>query len=88
MIKCKDNTLYTGYTNDLEKRLQLHTLGKAAKYTRGRGPFQLMLTEKFPTKSQALRREYEIKQWDRNKKLAFIQESKEENDANSEKLSE
>lgn len=74
MLKCKDNTLYTGYTNDLEHRLKMHTSGKGAKYTRGRGPFQVVFIEKFPTKEEALKREYQIKQLNRKAKFQLIRE--------------
>lgn len=73
MLKCKDNTLYTGYTNDLEHRLQMHTSGKGAKYTRGRGPFEVVYTEGFVSKEEALQREYQIKQLTRAKKNALIE---------------
>jgi putative endonuclease len=74
MLKCKDNSLYTGYTNDLENRLKLHTNGKGAKYTRGRGPFQVVFIEKFPKKEAALKREYQIKQLSRKKKFELIRD--------------
>lgn len=73
MLKCKDNTLYTGYTNNLEHRLQMHLSGKGAKYTRGRGPFEVVYTEGFITKEEALRREYQIKQLPRSEKNALIE---------------
>lgn len=74
MLKCKDDTLYTGYTNDLTRRLQMHTDGKGAKYTRGRGPFQVVYTEAHPTKEKALQREYGIKQLSRKQKQQLIQD--------------
>lgn len=73
MLKCKDNTLYTGYTNNLEHRLQMHASGKGAKYTRGRGPFEVVYTERFITKEEALQREYQIKQLPRTKKNVLIE---------------
>jgi putative endonuclease len=73
ILRCKDNSLYTGYTNDLENRLKVHQEGKGAKYTRGRGPFQVVYIEKFDTKEEALKREYEIKQLKRKGKLLLIQ---------------
>ncbi|PAV28547.1 endonuclease [Virgibacillus profundi] len=72
MLKCKDNSLYTGYTNNLEHRVKMHTEGKGAKYTRGRGPFQVVYIEKFPTKEKAMQKEYEIKQLDRKEKFQLI----------------
>lgn len=74
ILKCKDNTLYTGYTNDLDQRLKMHENGKGAKYTRGRGPFQVMYVEKFATKELAMRREYEIKQLTRKGKYQLIRD--------------
>lgn len=72
ILQCNDGTLYTGYTVNVEKRVKLHEAGKGAKYTRGRGPFKLLYKESFPTKSAAMKREYEIKQWNREKKLSLI----------------
>ncbi|WP_106495623.1 GIY-YIG nuclease family protein [Lentibacillus sp. Marseille-P4043] len=72
MLKCKDDTLYTGYTNNLEKRLHMHESGKGAKYTRGRGPFQVELIEKFETKEEAMKREYAIKKLPRHDKEHLI----------------
>ncbi|MGL5416109.1 MAG: GIY-YIG nuclease family protein [Clostridium sp.] len=74
ILKCKDNTLYTGWTNDLEKRFKAHNEGKGAKYTRGRGPLELMYYEEFADKKEAMKREYEIKQMKREKKLNLIEE--------------
>lgn len=72
ILKCKDGTLYTGFTNDLEKRLETHNAGKGAKYTRGRLPVVLKHSETFATKSEALKREAEIKNFSRNKKLSLL----------------
>lgn len=72
ILQCNDGTLYTGYTNDLQKRIEKHEKGQGAKYTRGRGPFQLVYTENFPNKRMALKREYEIKKLTRKEKLALI----------------
>jgi uracil-DNA glycosylase family 4 len=69
VAKCGDGTLYTGITNDLEKRRAKHESGKGAKYTRGRGSIELIYTEKAPSKGAALRREHAIKQLDRAQKL-------------------
>ncbi|WP_096272303.1 GIY-YIG nuclease family protein [Paucisalibacillus globulus] len=74
ILKCGDGSLYTGYTNDLENRLKVHESGKGAKYTRGRGPFQVMLVEKFPTKEAAMKREYEIKRLTRKGKFQLIRD--------------
>ncbi|OZU89512.1 endonuclease [Virgibacillus indicus] len=74
ILKCKDSSLYTGYTNDMEHRLKMHTEGKGAKYTRGRGPFQVVYIEKFPTKEKAMQKEYEIKQLTRKGKFQLIRD--------------
>lgn len=72
ILRCRDDSLYTGYTVDLEKRLLTHNSGKASKYTRGRLPVELVYFEELPSKSEALKREYEIKQMERTKKLKLI----------------
>lgn len=73
MLKCKDNTYYTGYTNDLEKRLKAHNEGKGAKYTKGRGPVELIYYEEYEDKHTAMRREWEIKRLTRKEKEEMIQ---------------
>ena len=72
IVKCADQTLYTGATNDLEKRLQAHNLNQGAKYTRGRTPVTLVYQEKFLNKSTAMSREYQIKQLTRKQKLELV----------------
>jgi putative endonuclease len=72
MLQCGDGTYYTGITNRLEERLRLHQLGKGAKYTRARLPVTLVYQEPAADKSQALRRELEIKSWTRERKRRFI----------------
>ncbi|WP_042220803.1 GIY-YIG nuclease family protein [Oceanobacillus manasiensis] len=74
ILKCKDNSLYTGYTNNLKKRLQMHTEGKGAKYTRGRGPFEVVYREHFSTKELAMQKEYQIKQLSRKEKFSLIRD--------------
>lgn len=71
MLACGDGTLYTGWTPDLARRLQAHRTGKGAKYTRGRGPLTLAYTQCFATKSEALRREAQLKALTRAEKLAL-----------------
>lgn len=61
MLRCKDGSLYTGWTNDLEHRLAMHNSGRGAKYTRGRGPLELVYSEELPDKEAALGRECAIK---------------------------
>ncbi|GAA0439228.1 GIY-YIG nuclease family protein [Lentibacillus halophilus] len=74
ILKCGDDTFYTGYTNDLENRVTMHEDGKGAKYTRGRGPFQVVFVEKLATKEEALQREYQVKQLSRKEKVKLIRE--------------
>ena len=72
ILECKDGTLYTGITDDLERRLSVHGTPKGAKYTRGRGPFILRYTEKCQDHSQALRRELQVKALTRQEKLKLF----------------
>ena len=72
MPKCSDGTLYTGWTNDLEKRVEAHNSGKGAKYTKARRPVELAYYEEFETKEQAMKREYAIKQLGRKEKQKLI----------------
>jgi putative endonuclease len=69
ILRCADGTLYTGITNDLDKRLQAHADGTGAKYTRGRGPLTLIHSELYETRGEALRRELSIKALSRAQKL-------------------
>lgn len=77
ILRCKDNTLYTGITTDVEKRLEAHRAGKGAKYTRGRGPLELVYTEECGDHSAALRREIEVKALSREEKLRLIRNPEE-----------
>ncbi len=72
IVKCSDDTLYTGYTNDLKKRIHMHNSGKGAKYTKHRTPLILLYYEVFEEKGDALRREYAIKKLTRVEKLELI----------------
>ena len=72
ILRCADNTLYTGYANHLEERIVAHNTGKGAKYTRGRGPVVLVYYESYDDKSEALKREYALKQFSREKKIDLI----------------
>ena len=76
ILRCKDNSLYTGWTNDLEHRLKMHNSGLGAKYTRGRTPCTLVYFEIFDNKIDAQKREYEIKHLSRAKKENLINFSK------------
>lgn len=72
IVKCSDETLYTGWTNNLKKRLEAHNSGKGAKYMKNRRPVELVYFEEYDTKQEAMKREYAIKQLSRQKKLALI----------------
>ncbi len=73
ILKCNDGTLYTGSTNDIEKRVVTHNSGATgAKYTKARCPVELIYQEEFETKSQALKREWEIKKLSRRDKLTLF----------------
>jgi putative endonuclease len=72
ILQCCDGTYYTGWTNDLEKRLQTHNEGRGGKYTRSRVPVTLVYYEIFETKEEAMRREYAIKQLTRKQKETLI----------------
>ena len=72
IVKCSDETLYTGWTNNLKKRLEAHNSGTGAKYTKNRRPVELVYFEEYDTKQEAMKREYAIKQLSRQKKLALI----------------
>ena len=71
MLRCKDDSFYTGWTNDLQHRLKMHASGKGAKYTRGRGPLTLVYAEELVDKETAMKREWEIKSLTRTEKLAL-----------------
>ncbi len=72
ILRCGDGTLYTGVTDDVQRRLAAHRAGKGAKYTRGRGPLELVYTQEQPDKSAALRREVQIKKLTRPQKEQLI----------------
>ena len=74
ILECADGTLYTGWTNDLEKRVMAHNKGKGGKYTRTRLPVRLVYSESFETKQQAMQREYAIKQLTRTEKEKLIEQ--------------
>ena len=78
ILQCSDNTLYTGITNDLDRRIKQHNEGKGARYTKGRGPVALVKFFTRHSKSEALKLEYKIKQMSREEKLQY-HESQEEN---------
>lgn len=72
ILRCRDGSLYTGITTDVEKRLEAHNSGKGAKYTRGRGPLELVYREECGDHSRALKRELEIKALTREQKIQLI----------------
>ena len=72
ILRCGDGTLYTGITTDVERRLEAHRQGRGAKYTRGRGPLELAYQEECGTHSEALKREYAVKQLTREEKEDLI----------------
>ena len=74
ILRCADDTLYTGWTNDPEKRLEAHNSGNGAKYTRSRTPVTRVYLEELESKGEALSREMEIKKLKRSEKLKLIDE--------------
>lgn len=75
ILRCSDGTLYTGWTNRIDKRLKTHQMGKGGKYTRARLPVKLVYYEIFPTKEEAMSREYAIKHMSRKEKEALLKEA-------------
>ena len=80
MVKCSDGSFYTGWTNNLEKRIASHNAGKGAKYTKSRCPVELVYFEEFETKEQAMKREYAIKQMARKDKLELVRRKEKADD--------
>lgn len=78
MLECRDGSLYTGWTNNLEKRVACHNAGKGGKYTASRLPVKLVYYETFETKQEAMRREYAIKQLSRKEKIKLVGNQKSE----------
>lgn len=79
ILRCADGTFYTGWTNDLEKRLKSHNAGTASKYTRARCPVELVHFEEFDTKQEAMRREAAIKRLTKAQKLEIIEKKEDSN---------
>jgi putative endonuclease len=69
ILLCSDNSLYTGYSDNPDQRFIDHKNGKGAKYTRSHPPIKIIYTEKYETKSEAMKREAEIKSWTRKEKI-------------------
>lgn len=76
ILRCADDTYYTGWTNHLEERVKAHNTGKGAKYTKCRTPVELAYFEEFETKEEAMRREFAIKQLTRKQKETLISAKK------------
>ena len=76
VLQCRDGSLYTGYTNDVKKRLKMHNNGKGAKYTRGRRPVELIASWEHKTKSEALKAEASFKRLSRIKKMEILKSRK------------
>lgn len=76
IVRCSDNTLYTGWAVDVDKRVKVHNAGRGAKYTQTRRPVKLLYSEEFPTRADAMRRERAIKKLPRAKKLALTSQRK------------
>ena len=76
IVECSDGTFYTGWTNNLDKRLEAHNSGKGAKYTKTRKPVKIVYTEEFETKEEAMSREYAIKRLTRAEKIRLIETKK------------
>ena len=72
MVECKDSKIYTGITNDLDRRIKQHNSGHGCRFTKFRIPVKLRYKEVFPSKNEALKREAEIKSWTRNRKLELL----------------
>lgn len=72
VLECSDSTLYTGYTNDVERRVAVHNSGKGAKYTKARVPVTCIFYQQFETKSEAMKAEYAFKKLTRKQKLDYI----------------
>lgn len=79
ILKCKDGSLYTGITTNVERRFAEHKNGKGARYTKSRKAVKILYTEKHKNRSSALRREIEIKGWKKDKKLALVSNGKTNN---------
>lgn len=83
MIECSDGTFYTGWTNDIEKRIRMHNAKKGAKYTRSRTPVRLVYLEVWDTKQKAMQREAKVKKMSRREKEKLVREYQYENPLSS-----
>jgi putative endonuclease len=73
ILRCSDDSLYTGWTTNLERRLSEHNTGRGGSYTRIHRPVEMVFTEEHPTRSAAMQREAAIKRWNRSRKLTLIE---------------
>lgn len=73
LLRCADGSIYTGWTRNVERRLETHQKGRGARYTRTRLPVTLIYHERFPSQAAAMRREAQIKRWSRRRKLALAE---------------
>jgi len=76
LVRCRDGSLYAGWTNDLEARVKAHNAGEGAKYTRSRSPVELVYFEEFETREGAMSREWHLKRLTRAEKLALISQNR------------
>ncbi|MFW6037922.1 MAG: GIY-YIG nuclease family protein [Candidatus Saliniplasma sp.] len=76
MLRLNDDSLYTGITKDIDRRIKEHEEGRGSKYVRGRTPLKLVYSERCTNRSEALKREAEIKSWSKSKKENFVEEKK------------
>ncbi|AQW22163.1 hypothetical protein PL11_009620 [Lentilactobacillus curieae] len=74
VLLCEDNSLYTGYTDDVQKRFETHVSGEGAKYTRAHKPVKILYQEEFSTKHEAMSAEYHFKKHTKSQKLTYIRE--------------
>ncbi|WP_268913178.1 GIY-YIG nuclease family protein [Lentilactobacillus sp. SPB1-3] len=72
VLLCEDDTLYTGYTDDVIRRFEVHQSGKGAKYTKAHKPIKILYSEEFSTKHDAMSAEYHFKKMNRQKKISYI----------------
>lgn len=73
IVECADQTLYTGWSTDVQRRLKVHNAGRGARYTRQHGPVRLVYTEELPDRRAAMQRELEIKRLSRAEKLKLVE---------------
>ena len=76
LLRCRDGSLYAGWTNDLAARVKAHNAGEGAKYTRSRRPVELVYYEEFDTREEAMSREWHLKRLSRQEKLALISQNR------------